>query len=139
MAIISVLTVMAMPLAELAAKRTKERELKLVLWEIRSAIDRYKHAYDEGRIAPRAGATGYPPSLNDLVLTTTDAKTGAPMHFLRRIPRDPFNQESVDQAVTWGLRSYASPAAAPKSGADVYDVYSKSDAVGFNGLIYSRW
>jgi general secretion pathway protein G len=139
MAILSILATMAMPLAEVAARRSKERELKAALWEIRSAIDRHKQAYDEGRIAQRAGATGYPRALDDLVSTTIDAKTGAPMHFLRRIPRDPFNKEPVGDAATWGLRSYASPADRPQPGDDVYDVYSLSSGAGSNGIAYAKW
>ncbi len=140
MAILAILATMAMPLAEVAARRSKERELKAALWEIRNALDRYKQAYDDGRVTMRSsGATGYPRTLEDLVITTIDAKTGAPMHFLRRIPRDPFNKDLVSDAATWGLRSYASPADRPKPGDDVYDIYSLSSGAGSNGIAYAKW
>ena len=58
---------------------------------------------------------------------------GARLYFLRRVPPDPISGEA------WGLRSYASPADAPKEGDDVYDVYSKSDAIGLNGVAYREW
>jgi general secretion pathway protein G len=58
---------------------------------------------------------------------------GARIYFLRRVPGDPFTQEP------WALRSYASPPDAPASGEDVFDVHSKSDAAGLNGVPYKAW
>jgi general secretion pathway protein G len=127
MGILAVLASMAMPLAEVASKRSKERELKAALWEIRSALDKYKDAYDAGRIARAEGASGYPSSLEALVEGVRDAKTGEPLRFLRRIPEDPF---TMHQSVT---------ADKPQPGVDVYDVYSLSADIGINGVPYRQW
>ena len=44
-------------------KREKEKQLHLVLWEMRDAIDRYKDAADRGQMQIKIGTEGYPPDL----------------------------------------------------------------------------
>jgi prepilin-type N-terminal cleavage/methylation domain-containing protein len=44
--ILSLLTLMALPLAQLTIKREKEKRLRHALWEMRDAIDRYKDLAD---------------------------------------------------------------------------------------------
>ncbi|MCW5623148.1 MAG: type II secretion system protein [Burkholderiales bacterium] len=140
-AILGVLALGAVPLGELTAQRSRERTLKDNLREIRTAIDAYKRAADEGRIARKADESGYPPSLTALVEGTADAK--APdrrMHyFLRRLPRDPFADPTLRPEDTWGKRSYASPPSRPAEGSDVFDVYSRSPGTGLNGIPYRQW
>lgn len=140
MAVLGILATAAMPLAELGVRRAKERELKQAAWEIRRAIDLYKQASDDGRIVKAPGASGYPPSLEALTAGVPDLGAGgAPAYFLRRIPRDPFALATIEDAKTWGLRSYRSSADEPVEGADVFDVYSKSEATGMNGIAYRQW
>lgn len=141
-AIIGVLAAGVMPLAELAAQRSKEAELRTTLRQIRNALDAYKAAYDEGRIEQKSGASGYPPRLRVLVEGVPDIKDeeGRRIYFLRRMPRDPLHIDpSVEPERTWGLRSYASPPDAPREGQDVYDVYSLSERTGLNGVPYKEW
>ncbi len=112
------------------------------LREIRGALDEYKRAFDEGRIAKKADESGYPPSLDVLVQGMTNEKDPkkAKIYFLRRIPRDPFSIDpATPPASTWGERSYASPPDAPAAGNDVFDVYSLSEGVGLNGIPYRQW
>lgn len=140
--IISILASAAFPMAELAIQRNKEQDLRRALREIRLALDAYKQAGDEGRIARKAGESGYPRTLESLVDGVTDAKnpTGAKIYFLRRIPRDPFFRDaSVPPASTWGKRSYASSPDDPKEGDDVYDVYSMTPGSGLNDVPYREW
>jgi general secretion pathway protein G len=140
--IVSVLAAAALPMAELVARRGKEQDLRHDLVLIRDALDAYKRAYDDGRIAATVGASGYPPTLATLVDGVADAKNpaGAKIYFLRRLPRDPFAQDPAVPAIaTWGRRSYDSPAEAPKEGRDVYDVYSLAAGEGLNGITYREW
>ncbi|MEP6502032.1 MAG: type II secretion system protein [Betaproteobacteria bacterium] len=131
----------AMTFAALARQRNDEQELRAGLREIRQAIDAYKRASDDKRIARAADETGYPRSLSELVDGVTDIANpkAAKIHFLRRLPRDPLADPTLAAEATWGLRSYASAADNPQEGRDVFDVYSKSLRQGLNGQPYGKW
>lgn len=141
-AIVGLLASIAVPLADLAVKRTKEHELRRALREIRTGLDAYKVAVEEGRIPRRAGASAFPRRLEELVEGVVDVKTpnNTKIYFLRRLPRDPlYRDNTVSAADTWGKRSYSSPPDAPREGEDVFDVYSRSEAKGLNGILYREW
>ena len=140
-AIIAILASVAMPLNELVVQRAKEQDLRRGLREIREAIDAHKQAWDDGRLVRRVGETGYPKRLEDLVAGVEDQKSPRKerLYFLRRIPRDPFADDSLAAAETWGKRSYSSPPEDPREGDDVFDVYSLSTANGINGRPYREW
>lgn len=141
-AIVGLLASGIFPLAHLAVQRNKEAELRTALREIRTAIDAYKAAADEGRIEREVGDSGYPPDLDVLVSGVTDVSDPnlRTMYFLRRLPHDPFYPDrSAAAADNWGLRSYESSADDPQPGEDVYDVYSLSTREGLNGIPYNSW
>lgn len=141
-AIVATLTSIALPMTELVVQRDKEQELKSSLRQIREAIDAYKQAVDEGRIAKMIGQSGYPRSLEELVSgvdNITDPKKGK-IYFLRRIPRDPLAPDTdMPPEQTWGKRSYESRPDAPQEGNDVFDVYTLSSGTGLNGIPYREW
>jgi general secretion pathway protein G len=141
-AIVAVLASVALPLAELGVKRTRENELRAALREIRGAIDAYKQAVDDGRVLRTVDESGYPPNLEILVEGVEDARSPKKtrIHFLRRLPRDPLHDDTQTPAAqTWGLRSHDSPHDDPREGRDVYDVHSLSDGRAINGLPYRQW
>ena len=140
MVVLGILATAAYPLAEITVQRERERELKRSLWEIRDAIDAYKRASDTGTVTPVAGGSGYPPSLEALVTGVRNPKdSGKLRYFLRRVPRDPFADADVPAEKSWGLRSFESRPDRPRAGGDVYDVYSRSDKVGLNGIALRDW
>ncbi len=141
LAILALIATMAAPMGEVIVQRNKEQDLHKSLRQVRDAIDAYKQAYDEGHMLKQADATGYPPTLKVLEEGVDDAKSPTPkkIYFLRRVPADPFAEPGIPPAETWGLRSYASSAQNPSEGDDVYDIYSKSEAKGLNGVPYREW
>jgi general secretion pathway protein G len=134
-AIVALLASIALPLAEVTVQRNKEKDLRVALREIRTAIDAYKRAGDEGVIEKKADESGYPPTLAALVEGVPDKRKtdGTKVYFLRRVPADPVSGEE------WGLRSYASSPTEPSPGKDVFDVYSKSADKALNGSAYREW
>ncbi len=141
-AIVALLATMALPMAELVVQRNKEQELRIALRQIRSAIDAYKQAAETGHIIVEMGASGYPPTLDDLVNGVDDAMSPVErkIYFLRRLPRDPFALDpNIPASETWGKRSYASPPDDPQEGEDVFDVYTTKTGTGINGIAYKEW
>jgi general secretion pathway protein G len=134
--ILIILAGAALPTARLTVRRQQERELRLALREIRTAIDRYKDLADRNLIQVELGTEGYPPDLDTLVRGVTLA--GAPdrrVRFLRRIPVDPMTGQA-----DWGLRSVQdSPDARSWGGQNVFDVYSRSYGTALDGTQYQDW
>lgn len=142
LAILATLATLVIPVAQLQVQRTKEQQLRSALIDMRAAIDAYKKASDEGRIRREAGVSGYPKTLDILVEGVDDQRDPKrkKLFFLRQVPRDPFYEDaSAPDADTWAKRSYASEAAEPTEGDDVYDIRSRSSLVGLNGIALKRW
>lgn len=142
LAIVSILASALIPLGQWSVKRQQEAELRLALRDIRSAIDAYKKAVEDGKVVVSAESSVYPPNLEVLANGVPDASSEKKrlIRFLRRLPRDPmFPKKDAPAQDTWGKRSYASPPDAPQAGADVFDVYSLSTGTGLNGIAYREW
>ena len=142
MALVGILASVAVPMAEVAMQRDREKELRETLRTVRRAIDAYKQAVDDGRIARTIEESGCPPSLEILVEGVKDQHDprGGVLRFLRQVPRDPMQADvSVPASKTWGKRSYASSNEQPMDGKDVFDVYSLAPGAGLNGVPYRKW
>lgn len=131
--IMTILAGMAIPLARFEIKRTKERELRRDLWEMRDAIDRYKDAADRGAFQIKLGSEGYPPDLETLVKGVD--VNGKKVRFLRKIPVDPMTGNTE-----WGMRSMQDdPESESWGGDNVFDVFTKSDGTALDGTKYKDW
>ena len=135
--IMSLLTMMAVPLAAYRVKRDKERELRYALREIRKAIDAYKDATLQNKIEVKLGTEGYPETLEILVqgVKLSQSADGKTIKFLRRIPMDP-----MTGTYDWGKRSMQDdPKSQSWGGQNVFDVYTKSTERARDGTPYSEW
>jgi general secretion pathway protein G len=132
-AILSILTSLAIPLARITIQRERERVLRRELWEMRDAIDRYKDAADRNAFQTKVGSDGYPPDMDTLV-NGVDVG-GKKVRFLRHIPLDPMTGKP-----DWGLRSTQDdPDSQSWGGQNVFDVYTKSQGTALDGTKYSEW
>ncbi len=132
--ILSILTLMALPLARVTIQREREKELRAALWEMRDAIDRYKDAADRQAFQTKVDSNGYPPDLETLV-KGVEAQGGKKIRFLRSIPVDPMTKSKE-----WGMRSMQDdPDSDSFGGQSVFDVYTKSTGTGLDGTKYKDW
>jgi general secretion pathway protein G len=133
-AILSILSLMALPLARVTIQREKEKELRQDLWEMRDAIDRYKDAADRNMFQTKVDSMNYPPDLETLV-KGVEAQGGKKIRFLRSIPIDPMTKSK-----DWGLRSMQDdPDSDSWGGQNVFDVYTKSEGTALDGTKYHDW
>ena len=138
-AILLILASAILPLAKVTRTREKEIELRRSLREIRTALDRYHMAVEQGRIGGtdvKVGSEGYPPDLDTLVKGVSQVgRVDRKLKFLRRIPIDPMTRSSQ-----WGLRCYQDELDATSwCGQNVWDVHSNSVAKGLDGTRYKDW
>jgi general secretion pathway protein G len=132
--ILSILTLMALPLARVTIKREKEKQLRQALWEMRDAIDRYKDMADRGMFQTKVDSQNYPPDLDTLV-KGVEGQAGKKYRFLRSIPTDPMTNSKE-----WGMRSMQDdPDSDSWGGQNVFDVFTKAEGTGLDGTKYKDW
>jgi general secretion pathway protein G len=143
LSLLAVLALSALPLGKMAVKRENEVELQRALRLVREAIDAYKKLADEKKFEVGEDTEGYPPTLEALVKgvevqdksATDKAARKRIVKFLRRIPKDP-----MTNSFDWGLRSYQDDPDSDVWGEEnVYDVYTKSQALALDGTRYKDW
>ncbi len=138
--ILFVLASAAMPMAQVTSQRQREIELHRDLREMRTAIDKFKDAVDQGLIPSTEvtpGSEGYPETLQKLVdgVSAAGDASGRKLKFLRRIPIDPMTGKPE-----WGMRAYQDkPDTTSWGGQNVFDVYSKSEGQALDGTKYRDW
>ena len=131
--ILTILTLMAFPLARVTIQREKEKQLRKALWAMRDAIDRYKETAERGGLQTKVDSQNYPPDLETLV-KGVDVQ-GKKIRFLRSIPTDPMTKSKE-----WGLRSMQDdPDSDSWGGQNVFDVYTKSQGAGLDDTKYKDW
>jgi general secretion pathway protein G len=139
-AILMILASTIMPMTQVTAQRQREVELRRSLREIRTAIDKFKDAVDQGQIPTtelEPGNEGYPPDLETLVngVSAANDATGRKLKFLRKIPIDP-----MTNSTDWGKRAYQDrPDSQSWGGKNVFDVYSTYKGTGLDGTKYQDW
>ena len=142
-AIISILASAVMPLSRMTVRRIKEIELRSGLRTVRSAIDAFNRDCLTKKLASdNCSHDNYPESLEALTKPLTLAGTGDKTRkYLRRIPRDPMMPpDYIGDENGWGLRSYSDlPDSTQWGGENVYDVYSKSEETGLEGVKDGAW
>ena len=139
-AILAILASAVMPLSQVTIKRQQEAELRSALRDIRTAIDNFKDAADQGLISNDSlnpDNEGYPENLEILVegVPVADNSSGQLIKFLRRIPIDP-----ITKSRNWSLRSYQDQTnTSAWGGENVFDIYTTSTATSLNGTAYKDW
>jgi len=143
LSLLAVLALSALPLGKMAVKRENEIELQRSLRLVREAIDAWKKLADAKKFEFDEDTEGYPPTLEDLVKgvevqdknATDKAARKRTVKFLRRIPKDP-----MTNSFDWGIRSYQDDPDSDVWGEEnVYDVYTKSQALALDGTRYRDW
>ncbi len=138
--ILLVLASIVLPLSQVTATRVREAELRRALREMRTAIDGFKKAVDDGLIPAtevEPGSEGYPEDLELLVegVSAANDASGRKLKFLRRIPPDP-----MMPGEEWGKRSYQDRTDARSwGGQNVFDVFTTSDGTALDGTKYRDW
>jgi general secretion pathway protein G len=137
--ILLVLASTVMPLAQVTMQRQREAELHRALREVRTALDKFKDAVDQGLIPStelEPANEGYPPDLETLVdgVSVANDASGRKLKFLRRVPVDPMTRDE------WGLRSYQDDPGSKSWGRqNVFDVYTKSEGTALDGTKNRDW
>jgi general secretion pathway protein G len=139
-AILMILASTIMPMTQVTAQRQREVELRRTLREMRTAIDKFKDAVDQGQIPTtelEPGNEGYPPDLETLVngVSAANDASGRKLKFLRKIPIDP-----MTNSTEWGKRAYQDrPDSQSWGGKNVYDVYTTYQGTALDGTKYKDW
>jgi len=140
LALISLLTLVALPYVHHRYRRLQEKELRRALTEMRAAIDRYHEYAVLGQIEPwDLEWMNYPEDL-EMLVEGVEVRPSADQEpivikFLRKIPIDPITGEAE-----WSCRAYDDEPDDRESSCDtLYDVFSTSNEQALDGTYYRDW
>jgi general secretion pathway protein G len=141
-AILLVLGSLAIPVATTMVKRQKELELRRSLRTIREGLDRFQadcERIPSFRMGAKIDATNeecYPQKLEQLYEGVDDGTASTvKLKYLRRLPLDPMTGKA-----DWLTRSSRDePGKLFTDQLNIFDVRSRSDAVGLDGTRYNTW
>ncbi len=139
LSLLSVLALAIVPLTQLAERRSKEHALKSALLHMRAGIDAFKSAWEHDQIPKSLSLTGYPPNLT-VLQEGLQLPSGQKIRFLKTIPRDPFFLDEVTaNEHTWTLKSDQTGTPLFGTHDGVWDIQSRSNEIGLNGIPYAEW
>ncbi len=144
LAILGVLSAIAIPYARKSIQREKEFALRATLREVRGAIDRFHDdwaaAQGGGQYGRAASPDGYPLTLEVLVRGVRGGgPAGGRRRYLRSLPKNPFAARKPvrDQ---WRLVGYQDdPESGTGRGRDVYDIRARTPLKAIDGTAYADW
>lgn len=153
--IMFILASVALPVAKVNTKRSKELQLRQTLRTVRTAIDNFQKDWardgstllgplcvkNQLSCKEETGLTGYPKTLETLLkieLSGAEAQGDEQTtirRYLRKIPIDPMTDSSE-----WGIRCYQDePDEDRWCGEDVFDIFTKSQKTAIDGTTYRDW
>lgn len=144
LAILSILSAMALPYARKSIQRENELALRATLREVRNALDRFHDdwslAQGGGAFARFASPDGYPLSIQVLVDgIPAIGPSGGRQRYLRSLPRNPF-ASSAPFKEQWRLVSYQDDTRSPvRKGRDIYDIRANTPLKALDGTSYADW
>lgn len=142
--IVSVLAVVAIPMAETTVQRRQEIALRETLRDLRTGIDRFHADWRDGKMDDEADGVsdnGYPEALADLVRGVAAAEDDAPdLRYLRRLPQNPFAPADSRPEEQWRLIGYTQDSGDRRwNEEDVFDVRPITDRTALDGSDIADW
>ena len=122
-------------------QRQREVELRRTLRELRTAIDHYKDAADQGMIAAtelKLGNEGYPPDARDAGRGRAAAGDATGPEAEVPAPGPDRSDDELQRSGACG-RTRTAPDSRSWGGQNVYDVYTTSDGTALDGTKYRDW
>lgn len=142
--IMSMLAMVSIPYAEKTVQRHNELELRRVLRETRTALDRFHRDWEQKKIPHDgnvASRNGFPVSIDLLVfgVSSTGADAGL-RRYLRKLPKNPFANNNTPFDEQWSLLGYSDQSDVTEwNGEDVYDLRANTERIALDGTKISDW